>query len=156
MRSPVRARRHHLLDHPKRARKKKKVRADHGQAVSQISILHIEDNQIVAKLVDEVVAAEGWRVELCADGDSALRKLTGNDHFDLVLLDNDLPGLSGIELVERARKMKHRHRTPIVMLSGNDCETEAWRAGVNAFLKKPEQVSELSSTIARLLKVEKD
>jgi hypothetical protein len=40
------------------------------------------------------------------------------------------------------------------MLSGNDCETDAWRAGVDAFLKKPAQVNELPSTIARLLKVD--
>jgi len=37
------------------------------------------------------------------------------------------------------------------MLSGSDCETEAWGAGVDAFLKKPEQINELASTIARLL-----
>jgi len=154
-RSPVRKRRQHLLAHPKRA-KKKQVQADHAQAASQISILHVEDNQLIAKLVDEVIAAEGWRIELCADGDSALRKLTGNDPFDLVLVDNDLPGLSGIELVERARKMRHRRRTPIVMLSGNDYETEAWRAGVDAFLKKPEQISELTATITRLLKEESE
>jgi DNA-binding NtrC family response regulator len=41
------------------------------------------------------------------------------------------------------------------MLSGSDCETDAWRAGVDAFLKKPEQISRLSSTIARLLRVER-
>jgi hypothetical protein len=50
--------------------------------------------------------------------------------------------------------MTHRRRTPIVMISGADCETEAWRAGVDAFLKKPGQISELPSTLARLLKVE--
>jgi hypothetical protein len=41
------------------------------------------------------------------------------------------------------------------MLSGSDCEAEAWGAGVDAFLKKPEQIGELSSTIARLLRIEK-
>ena len=134
---------------------KKKVRADQELATSQISILHVEDNQQIAKLVTDIVTSEEWRVELCADGYTALEKLTGNDHYDVLVVDNDLPGLSGVELVERARKMRHRHRTPIVMLSGNDCETEAWRAGVNAFLKKPEQINELAVTIARLLKVER-
>ena len=113
----------------------------------------MEDDQQIAKLVDEMLAAEKWRVELCTDGYGALEKLTGSDHYDLLLVDNDLPGLSGLELVERARKMRHRHRTPIVMLSGINCETEAWGAGVQAFLRKPEQISELSSTINRLLEV---
>jgi DNA-binding response OmpR family regulator len=50
--------------------------------------------------------------------------------------------------------MTHRRRTPIVMLSGTDCETDAWRAGVDAFLKKPEQINEVPSTVTRLLKVD--
>ena len=88
------------------------------------------------------------------DGDSALRNLTSDERFDLLLVDNELPGVSGLDLVKRTRKMTHRRRTPIVMLSGNDCETEAWRAGVDAFLKKPQQVKDLPTTISRLLKVD--
>jgi len=37
------------------------------------------------------------------------------------------------------------------MLSASDCEREAWRAGVDAFLKKPEQIDELPATVARFL-----
>jgi len=40
------------------------------------------------------------------------------------------------------------------MLSGSDCEKEAWGSGVNDFLRKPEQISDLPSTINRLLEVE--
>jgi two-component system, chemotaxis family, chemotaxis protein CheY len=150
-RSAVRKRRQHLIVHPKR---KKKTRPDHAQATHQISILHVEDDQQIATLVNDVVAIEKWHVELCADGYDALDRLTGNDRYDLLLVDNDIPGLNGVELVQRARKITDRRRTPIVMLSGSDCEREAWGAGVDAFLKKPEQINELSSTIARLLKVE--
>src|SRR5260370_636369 len=151
-RSAVRKRRHHLIVHPKR--KKKKVRPDRAQAASQISILHVEDNEQIAKLINDLVASEEWRVELCADGYDALDRLTGNDPYDVLLVDNDIPGLSGVELVQRARKINHRRRTPIVMLSGSDCESEAWDAGVDVFLKKPEQINKLVLTIARLLKVE--
>lgn len=122
--------------------------------MSQISILHVEDNHQIAKLVDEMFAAKEWRVELCTDGYSALDKLTGNDHYDVLVVDNDLPGLSGLELVQRARKVRHRWRTPIVMLSGSECEKEAWGAGVSDFLRKPEQISELPSRINRLLEGE--
>jgi DNA-binding NtrC family response regulator len=38
------------------------------------------------------------------------------------------------------------------MLSGDDCEKEAWRAGVDAFLRKPEAIDQVSSTITRVLK----
>jgi len=78
--------------------------------------------------------------------------LTGDEHYDVLVVDNNLPGLSGLELVQRARKITHRRRTPIVMLSGDDYESEAWRAGVDAFLKKPEEIADLPTTITRLLR----
>jgi len=152
-RSAVRQRRQHIFSKSRKI-KRKIVRHGPERATSQICILHVEDNEVVAQLVDEMFAGDEWLVELCTDGDSALRKLTGNDHYDLLLVDNDLPGLSGLDLVQRARKITHRRRTPIVMLSGSNCETEAWGAGVNAFLRKPEEISELPSTIARLLEDE--
>jgi len=152
-RSAVRKRRQHLFSKPRKI-KKKLVKQNPERAASQISILHVEDNEQVAKLVNDMIASEEWRVELCADGYSALEKLTGNEHYDVLVVDNDLPGLSGLELVQRARKVRHRWRTPIVMLSGSDCEKEAWGAGVNDFLRKPEQISELPSRINRLLELE--
>jgi CheY-like chemotaxis protein/tetratricopeptide (TPR) repeat protein len=153
-RSAVRTRRHHIFSKPRKI-KKKVTKTSPERATSQISILHVEDNEQIANLVRELFVGEECVVELCADGYGALEKLTGNNHYDILIVDNDLPGLSGIELVERARKMRHRNRTPIVMLSGSDCETEAWSVGVQAFLRKPEQVSELPSTINRLLEVQR-
>ena len=153
-RSAVRKRRQHLFSKPRKI-KRKVTKPGSERATSQISVLHVEDDEQIAKLVHEMFAGEEWVVELCADGYGALEKLTGNDHYDLLVVDNDLPGLSGLELVQRARKMTHRRRTPIVMLSGSDCETEAWGAGVHAFLRKPEQISELPSTINRLLEVQR-
>ena len=75
--------------------------------------------------------------------------------YDVIIVDNDLPGLGGLELVLRVRSMAHRRGTPIIMLSGDDCEKEAWRAGVSAFLRKPEGVDKLASTITRLLEERK-
>ena len=153
VRSAVRARRRSILAKPKRKSKKSaKHSAENGAAT--ISILYVEDDRLVAGQLKEMFVAKQWLVELCRDGDSGLRKLAGNDHYDLLLFDNELPGLSGLELARRARKMPHRRRTPIVMLSGSDCETEAWRTGVDAFLTKPEGINDVSSTIVRLLKVE--
>ena len=153
-RAAVRKRRRHLFSKSRKI-KSKVVKQGPERATSQISILHVEDDQQIAKLVNDMVASEVWRVELCANGYTALDKLTGNDHYDLLLVDNDIPELSGLELIKRARTISHRRSTPIVMLSGSDCEAEAWRAGVDAFLKKPEQINELAVTIARLLKIEK-
>jgi CheY-like chemotaxis protein len=150
-RTAVRKRRRHIFSKP---RKIKNRIPGPEPGSTYVSILHAEDNTQIANLINEMFAGESWRVELCTDGDSALRKLTSDERFDLLLVDNELPGLSGLDLVKRARKITHRRRTPIVMLSGTDCETDAWRAGVDAFLKKPEQINEVPSTVTRLLKVD--
>ncbi len=151
-RTAVRKRRRHIFSKPRKIKYRPVGLPEPGS--TQISILHAEDNEPLANLINEMLSVEGWRVELCVDGDSALRNLTSDERIDLLLVNNELPGLSGLDLVKRTRKMTHRRRTPIVMLSGNDCETEAWRAGVDAFLKKPQQVKDLPSTISRLLRVD--
>jgi DNA-binding NtrC family response regulator len=147
-RTAVRKRRRHIFSQP-RIIKSKAVPTE-----AQVSILHAKDNEQLSHLINDLFSVEAWRIDLCKDGGLALAKLTGNGRVDLLLVDNELSGLSGLELVKRTRKLTHRRRTPIVMLSDNDCETEAWRAGVDAFFKTPDQMSELSAIIYRLLKIE--
>jgi CheY-like chemotaxis protein len=89
------------------------------------------------------------------NGSTALKILKGDTRYDVVIVDNDLPGLNGLELVLRTKSLAHRRHTPIIMLSGDDCEKEAWRAGVDAFLRKPEAVDQISPTITRLLEEQK-
>ncbi len=149
-RAAVRPRRRRLVSSPRKLRRK--PRAESADAApGQVRILHVEDHKQVADLVSDLLRAENWGVDLCVDGDSALRKLTSDEPFDVLVFDNSLPGLTGLELVARVRKISHRRRTPIVMMSADDFESEAWRAGVDAFLKKPEEVFELPATISRLL-----
>jgi CheY-like chemotaxis protein/tetratricopeptide (TPR) repeat protein len=152
-RSAVRKRRSHIFSMPRKI-KKKVIKQSPQRASSQISVLHIEDNEQIAKFVRGMFAPGDWHVELCADGYGALEKLTGNTQYDVLVVDNDLPGLSGLEVVQRARKITHRRRTPTVLLAGSDCEAAAWGAGVDAFLRKPEQLGKLPATINRLLKAE--
>lgn len=95
-------------------------------------------------------------VDSCASRTAALKILKSDVRYDLIIVDNDLPGIGGLELIRRARGMGTRRRTPIIMLSGDDCETEAWRAGVGEFLRKPEDIEKVSLTIARLLDELKD
>jgi len=126
------------------------------QQTRAIRILHVEDNQVVADAVRETLQAEGWEVETCQDGAAALNKILGNDHYDLLLLDYDLPGVSGIELVRRARGAVHRQDTPIIFLSAALGEAEAREAGANEFLHKPEDIRSLVESITRLLSSTKE
>jgi CheY-like chemotaxis protein len=116
-----------------------------------INILCVEDYQVVADAVKETLEELGWTVELCADGTEAMRKIESKARYHLLILDNQLPGKDGLELARRARQLPHRRRTPIIMLSASDIERDALRAGVNAFLRKPQDIKRLSATVTRLL-----
>jgi two-component system chemotaxis response regulator CheY len=80
------------------------------------TILYVEDNKLVAEAVQDLLEGEGWKVESCSDGDAALNRLAGGIAYDLLLLDNDLPGVSGLELVRYARGLSPYRHTPITML----------------------------------------
>lgn len=149
-RSAVRPRRSHLFS--KSRKTKRKTTPTNRLPSSQISILYVEDEKPVADHVGELLKAENWKVEWCTDADTALRMLTSDEHYDVLLIGNTVNGLSAFELAERARKITHRRRTPIIMMSAKDFEKYAWRAGMDAFLKQPQQVSELTNTVNRLLR----
>ncbi|MBA3441337.1 MAG: response regulator [Pyrinomonadaceae bacterium] len=119
-----------------------------------ITILYVEDDRIVAGTVKETLELEGCRVKLSGDGTDALKKLESNAHYDLLIFDNDLPGTNGIDLVRYARRLPHRRLAPIIMLTAGDVEAEASHAGVDAFLRKPEDIRTLVETTARLLNID--
>jgi CheY-like chemotaxis protein len=128
------------------------MRAERAEEqVRTVRILHVEDNKVVSDAVRDTLKYEGYDVTVCTTGTEALKLISSNEKYDLLLIDNELPGVSGLELVRRARQLKTRRRTPIIMLSASDIETGAWRAGVNAFLGKPDGMRELVSVVRRLL-----
>ncbi|MBV9209392.1 MAG: response regulator [Acidobacteria bacterium] len=116
-----------------------------------ISILYVEDNRMVAEAVKETLTQEGYCVEVYADGRSAFDMLRSQKQYDLLIFDHDLPGMSGIKLAQHARALPHRRRTPIMMFSAANVASEAYRAGVNLFLRKPEETLQLTANIKRLL-----
>jgi CheY-like chemotaxis protein/tetratricopeptide (TPR) repeat protein len=116
-----------------------------------VCVLHVEDDRLVSDAVNMTLHDEGWSVETCANGAAALAKLDSGDRFDVLIFDNGLPDTNGIELIRQARALAHRQKTPIIMLSGDEVEMEARRAGANAFLRKPDDVHLVAETVARLL-----
>lgn len=116
-----------------------------------VTILYAEDFQPVKQIVKEMLELEGWRVEDCDDGLAALGRIESRALYDLILLDDELPGLTGLELAARVRALEHRQHLPVVMLSATDRRRDAHAAGVDIFLKKPEGMLSLVETVRRLL-----
>jgi DNA-binding response OmpR family regulator len=118
----------------------------------RLTALVIEDHQTVADAVKDTLEAEGWRVRLCADASTGRIEIESSERFDVLILDNQLPGgASGIELTRFARSLSHRRRTPVVILSGSYVEGVAMEAGADAFLRKPQDLRLLVETVRRLI-----
>src|SRR4051794_4276630 len=115
-----------------------------------LTILYVEDHRLVAQAVRDLLEAEGWSVEWCADGNRAMNRLAGGVAYDLLLFDHDLPGASGLELTRYARRLPRYRRTPIIMVSAADCGADARRAGVDLFLSKPEGIAGLVDAVKRI------
>jgi len=116
-----------------------------------LTILYVEDDMVISALVADMLCGEGFRVETCADGLAALALIEGGGHYDLIMLDNELPHVNGEELARRARQTAHRRRTPIVMLSASEVRREAREAGADLFLRKPQDMGLLVRAVEALV-----
>ncbi len=116
-----------------------------------IKILYVEDYDLVLFTVKQLLELEGWLVDICREGIAAQKKLESTQNYDLIMLDCELPGMRGLDLLRRARELTCYHSTPIIMFTASDCEEESLSAGADAFLKKPGGIRDLIATIETLL-----
>jgi len=122
------------------------------QGMKSLRILLAEDNPVNQEVISEVLQRAGHHVQLVADGEKALDALTIEAHFDLVLLDMNMPEVSGLDVLKQFRFIDTSGSTPVVMLSA-DAMPETIRqcreAGANEYLTKPVDISHLLQTVAR-------
>jgi CheY-like chemotaxis protein len=116
-----------------------------------ITILHVEDHKVVADAVKETLEAEGLRVVTCVDGAMAVNKLSSQVTYDLLIVDNHLPNVNGMEIARYARQLPHRKDTPIIMFTASEAQGEAREAGVDVYLKKPHDVKRLVKVVSSLI-----
>ncbi len=117
-------------------------------------ILVVDDEISNRELLEARIAELGHDTDLAADGFEALAKL-GPEH-DLVLLDVMMPGIDGFEVARRIRGSSASPDIPICLvtaLSGREDRLRAVEAGVNDFIAKPIDKTELQVRTASLLRV---
>ena len=120
----------------------------------QKHILCVEDDEETCLLISNLLGLINCDVTTVQSVGEALNKIKSGK-FDLYLLDNWLPGGSGIELCRWIRERDTE--TPIVFYSGAGYETdkqEALAAGAQVYLVKPSDVSLLVTTIRELLNLQ--
>lgn len=104
-------------------------------------ILLAEDEAILAQIIRDLLQAEGYEVVVCDDGIQAWESLKGSaSSFDAVLLDCMLPGLSGMEVLQRIKNTPAFAHLPVIMETALD-DTENIRMGLQEgayyYLTKP-------------------
>ena len=117
-------------------------------------ILLAEDNPVNRLVVTRQLQALGYQVEAVEDGLLALRALE-SEHFDLVLMDCQMPGLDGFETTRRIRARENDHgHLPIVALTANVTQSDvdqATSAGMDEFISKPCAEDALAACLDRWL-----
>ncbi|MDQ3744638.1 MAG: response regulator [Acidobacteriota bacterium] len=121
-----------------------------------LTILYVEDHRVVAEAVKDMLEAEGWRVVLCYDGAIAIRRIASEASYDLLMFDNHLPNVNGLELVRYARQLPHRRQTPIIVLSASEARAGALSTGADLFLRKPQDVGLIAGAIKKLVGGERE
>jgi two-component system OmpR family response regulator len=116
------------------------------------SILLVEDDADLAEEVAAEIEARGYTATHRADGISALATVRQGS-YDLLVIDRKLPGLDGIEVIERLRD--ENFRMPVLVLSalsGVDDRVRGLKAGGDDYLTKPFAFAELAARIEALLR----
>lgn len=127
-------------------------------ALQGTRVLMVEDNPVNMMIAVALLERWGAIVDQADDGADALRAVdlaheSGNP-FDIVLMDVQMPGMSGHEVTRRLRQRYDRHALPVVALTAAALVSEredAMDAGMNDFLTKPIDAERLRHTLQRVL-----
>jgi CheY-like chemotaxis protein len=117
-------------------------------------VLIADDDPAICTLIDTVLRKGPYEMVMCNDAESALVAVDRQGPFDIIICDFMLPGISGIDLVERIRAKEGTRGVPILMISGHTnyaMDGRAKNAGANLFLNKPFTISQLRSAVTLLL-----
>jgi DNA-binding response OmpR family regulator len=117
-------------------------------------VLLAEDDTLTAALIIHRLEREEFEVAHETDGHAALEAVETGE-FAIIVLDVEMPGLNGFEVLERLRAMKHLDDTPIVMLTAAGSEREVVRGfelGANDYIVKPFSPAELTARLKRFVK----
>ncbi|MEQ8737687.1 MAG: response regulator [Hoeflea sp.] len=116
-------------------------------------IMVVEDNDLNRKLFCDVLKANGFEVEPVADGEKVIETARATSP-DLIIMDIQLPGISGIELIEAARRDTDLCEIPVLAVTASAARGDEDRiraAGASGYLAKPVSISPFMNAVKELL-----
>jgi CheY-like chemotaxis protein len=128
-----------------------------------VSIVMIEDDEGHGRLIEKNIRRAGVHNEIVpfVNGGEALRYLLGDDNSGevsagrqlLILLDLNLPDMTGIDILEKLKNNVHTRRSPVVVLTTTDDAREIQRCydlGANVYITKPVNYEDFANAIRQL------
>ena len=115
------------------------------------SILVVEDEAKMRRLLELQLSEEGFRAQTAADAETALRLING-DKFDLAVTDLKLPGMSGLEFLQAVKRIDANLPVIIMTAYGSvESAVEAMKHGASDYVLKPFSLAELALVIRKEL-----
>jgi two-component system chemotaxis response regulator CheY len=123
-------------------------------------VLLVDDSAVMRKIIQRNIKETGLIVDEfveAGDGNQALDKVNADGDLDLILLDWNMPNMSGIEFVKTLRSLNLAKRIPVVMVTteGSDAKvSEARESGADGYLTKPFTADQLRDALGQYLLVQ--
>ncbi|MEA1922238.1 MAG: response regulator [Pseudomonadota bacterium] len=108
-------------------------------------VLIVDDNKLNLKLIDLILRRNGYKTSLVLDSRTVL-SVAGSFAPGLILLDIDMPGLSGLEVCRQLKESEELKDIPVIFVTGNtdeDIIKQAFAAGGHDYVRKPVNKIEL-------------
>ena len=123
---------------------------DHKKS-RRLQILIIDDDETTREAMEQLLKIEGYHAYSAADGTTGYSSAL-QAHPDLILLDLDLPDISGKQIINMFRKKQELREVPILVLTGESREEAqtAVNLGANAFFLKPVPFDRLLESIPQV------
>ena len=117
-------------------------------------VLIVDDQALIRYLLQEILRRSGYKTKSVGDGRECLTIVrSAAIKPSLILLDHNMPGMTGLEVLAALSKDKNTQQIPVVMISGeeDDIRQKAKRHGARAVLGKPLDVGVLLETLSEVL-----
>jgi len=125
-----------------------------GKSWTDITVLIIEDDEIQARFAQNIIMKAGFKQRHAATREEIIAELNKSPLPDCVLLDIELPGTNGFDILARMRQHPRLKPVPVIMLTAMASQQDVFKGlslGANAYVAKPYKKQTLVDTIVKTL-----